>query len=271
MKPIAILSGDKRQKYILKYLKTHGYNAYLKSTMDFNNDDILVCSTPFCKNKKFINCDFYSSFPLRTFLSLLKPNQIVFGGNIPTVCKKIANIKFVDTLQLDNIVWKNAILTAEGLIMHIIKNTDFAIENSEILVLGYGNCGTNIGKKLNALGGKVTFYDHTEIHLIGARANGFKTVQLEDFDTHLNKFDIIINTVPQPILSDKHYSLLSKNTVLFDVSSQPFGFNKDLTCKNHLSLITCPGIPGATAPKNAGELIAKSIISYLERTEINES
>lgn len=52
MKPIAILSGDKRQKYILKYLKTHGYNAYLKSTMDFNNDDILVCSTPFCKNKK---------------------------------------------------------------------------------------------------------------------------------------------------------------------------------------------------------------------------
>ena len=155
--------------------------------------------------------------------------------------------------------------------MHIIKNTDFAIENSEILILGYGNCGTNIGKKLNALGGKVTFYDHTEIHLIGARANGFKTVQLEDFDTHLNKFDIIINTVPQPILSDKHYSLLSKNTVLFDVSSQPFGFNKDLTCKNHLSLITCPGIPGATAPKNAGELIAKSIISYLERTEINES
>ena len=94
--------------------------------------------------------------------------------------------------------------------MHIIKNTDFAIENSEILVLGYGNCGTNIGKKLNALGGKVTFYDHTEIHLIGARANGFKTVQLEDFDTHLNKFDIIINTVPQPILSDKHYSFISK-------------------------------------------------------------
>ena len=169
MKPIAILSGDKRQKYILKYLKTHGYNAYLKSTMDFNNDDILVCSTPFCKNKKFINCDFYSSFPLRTFLSLLKPNQIVFGGNIPTACKKITNIKFVDTLQLDDIVWKNAILTAEGLIMHIIKNTDFAIENSEILILGYGNCGTNIGKKLNALGGKVTFYDHTEIHLIGLK------------------------------------------------------------------------------------------------------
>ena len=49
------------------------------------------------------------------------------------------------------------------------------------------------------------------------------------------------------------------------------GSIKIYQCKNHLSLITCPGIPGATAPKNAGELIAKSIISYLERTEINES
>ena len=51
MKPIAVLSGDKRQKYILNYLKTHGYNAYLKSTMDFNNDDILVCYSFLQKQK----------------------------------------------------------------------------------------------------------------------------------------------------------------------------------------------------------------------------
>jgi hypothetical protein len=36
MKPIAVLSGDKRQDYICQYLNNHGYNAYLKSTMDFN-------------------------------------------------------------------------------------------------------------------------------------------------------------------------------------------------------------------------------------------
>ena len=39
--------------------------------------------------------------------------------------------------------------------------------------------------------------------------------------------------------------------------------------KYRLSLVTCPGLPGKTAPKSAGELIAKSIISYLERTGEN--
>ena len=42
-----------------------------------------------------------------------------------------------------------------------------------------------------------------------------------------------------------------------------------LVKKYKLSLVTCPGLPGKTAPKSAGELIAKSIISYLERTGEN--
>ena len=61
MKPIAILSGDKRQKYILKYLKTHGYNAYLKSTMDFNNDAILVLLL-FAKTKNSLTVTFTPAF-----------------------------------------------------------------------------------------------------------------------------------------------------------------------------------------------------------------
>ena len=87
----------------------------------------------------------------------------------------------------------------------------------------------------------------------------------------VEKFDIIINTVPSQELKQVHYKKISKNCVLFEIASAPYGLSKSLADKFHLSLFTCPGIPGKYSPKNAVELIAKFIISYLERTEINGS
>ena len=82
MKTISIISGDKRQFYIKEYLKNNGYNAEIITNMDFNNTDIIVAGTPFVKNNEYINCDYYTGFPVDTFLGLLKPKQIVFAGSI---------------------------------------------------------------------------------------------------------------------------------------------------------------------------------------------
>lgn len=271
MESIAVLSGDKRQDYICRYLVKKGYNAHIKTNMDFNQDKYIVCSTPICKKEKYLNCDYYSSFPMETFIKLLKSEQVVFAGNIPNYLYQLKKIKFVDILNDENVVWNNSILTAEGLIAYIINNTDFCINNSNILILGFGKCGINIAKKLSVLSAKISVYDHTSIHLTQARAYGYEAIELDDLIKYIPKFDIIVNTVPKKIFQEIHYSKIKNDCSLFEIASAPYGFNNELTDKYHLSLITCPGIPGITAPKNAGELIAKSIISYLERTEINGS
>lgn len=270
MKPIAVLSGDKRQFYIAQYLNRNGYDAYIKTNFDFNDVDCIVCSTPLCKSNGYLNCDFYSSFPIATFINLLN-NQTVFGGNIPEKFVYQSKIKFVDVLKSSNLVWENGILTAEGLIKDIIEHTDFSIEHSNIFIIGFGNCGINIAKKLSVLGGSITIYDHTQKHLDQAKALGYDAISYQEIISTIEKFDIIINTVPSQELKPVHYEKLSKNCVLFEISSYPYGLDKTLADKNHLSLFTCPGIPGKYSPKNAGELIAKFIISYLERTEINGS
>lgn len=271
MESIAVLSGDKRQEYIYKYLINKGYDAHLKTNMDFNQDKYIVCSIPMCKRGNYLNCDLYSSYPIETFVKLLKPKQIVFAGNIPKNLYQNNNIKFVDVINDENVVWNNSVFTAEGLIASIINNTDFCIWGSKILILGFGKCGINIAKKLSALSGKISVYDHTSIHITQARAYGYDGIEYDDLIKYVDTFDIIINTVPNEIFKEIHYSKIKNNCSLFEIASAPYGFNKELTNKYHLSLITCPGIPGITAPKNAGELIAKSIISYLERTEINGS
>lgn len=271
MKPIAVLSGDKRQDYICQYLSKTGYPAYMKSTLDFNKDQYIICSTPIMKKGKYLNCDFYSSFPMDTFVSLLKPGQTVFGGSLPKNLMCVNDIRFVDVLNDENVVWNNSVLTAEGLVAYIIQHTDFTINNANILILGFGKCGINIARTLSALSGKISVYDHTSIHLTQARAYGYEGIIYEDLEKHMDKFDIIINTVPKEIFHEIHYCKMKNSCILFEIASAPYGLNKDFALKHHLSLITCPGIPGATAPKSAGELIAKSIISYLERTEINGS
>lgn len=267
MDTFSILSGDRRQFYIEKYLKKQGFNASLKTNMDFHDTKYIVGCTPFIKNGEYINCDFYSSFPTDTFFHLLKPGQIVFAGGINNdiIEKAPDDITFVDVLKDENVVWNNAMLTAEGLIAEMIKNTDFALNGSKILILGFGKCGTNLATRLHALYCNVTIYDHTPKHLSQAESYGYDTLTYDDFALKLNEFDIIINTVPEKIFTDFHMNLLKKSCILFEIASFPYGFDKSLTEKYNLSLITCPGIPGITAPKTAGELIAQSIISYLKQ------
>lgn len=273
MKKFAVLSGDLRQYYINEFFRKSGFFTELKTNMDFNGYDFIVCSTPFSKDQENINCDFYSKFPIDTFTSLLKPWQKVFGGNIP---EKIinaydeTNIDFVDVLNDSHVVWNNATLTAEGLLSKIIQNTPFSINGSNALIMGFGRCGINTALRLKALGCKVTIYDHTKIHLSQASSFGFNILEYKDFSNKLSDFNIIINTVPSKIFLPEHYGILNKECILFEIASAPFGLEPTLATQNQLSLITCPGLPGVTAPKAAGELIAKSIISYLERNGIND-
>ena len=272
MKNIAVLSGDNRQIYANSYLNNNGFCSYIKNNFDFNEDAYILCGTPFSKDSLYLNCDLYSSFPISTFIALLKPGQTVFAGNISsdvTTSLKKKNINYFDFLKDEKVVWSNAMLTAEGLISNIINNTPFALDTAKALIIGFGRCGINTALKLKALNVCVTIYDHTPIHLCQASSYGLNTSTFDNLIECISDFDIIINTVPCEVLTENLLSLVKKDCVLFEVASKPYGINNELVKKYRLSLVTCPGLPGKTAPKSAGELIAKSIISYLERTGEN--
>ena len=153
-------------------------------------------------------------------------------------------------------------LRDEQFVENMAKSMDVYYESRHVDV-------PNIAKKLNALGGNITIYDHTKKHLDQAMTFGYDAIPYEEIVKLVEKFDIIINTVPSQELKQVHYEKIRKDCVLFEIASSPYGLSKSIADKYHLSLFTCPGIPGKYSPKNAGELIAKSIISYLERTGEN--
>ena len=58
-------------------------------------------------------------------------------------------------LEDENVVKENAKLTAEGLISEIIQKEPYPIENSQVVLIGFGHCGKEIYEKLTALNAKV--------------------------------------------------------------------------------------------------------------------
>ena len=268
MKKIAILSGDKRQTFACDVLKERGFDAYIKNNMDFHDDDFILCGTPFLKNGAYINCDYHSAFPAETFLGLLQKNQVVFAGSVPEKMRSLADkmrLQLYDLLDDPILVWKNAYLTAEALLGKIITETDFSLRNSKVLILGFGRCGMNIASLLKGFDAEISIYDHTAKNLARAASFGYRIAEYGKLHLLLPDCQLLINTVPQKILTLNHYEKINRNCVLYDVSSAPYGLEKENAYRNDLSLHTCPGLPGKYTPQAAGEFIAGTIISYIER------
>ncbi len=268
MNRINILSGDLRQTYLWKYMRKQNFDAHLVSNLNFERKDMIVCGTPFAKLNDYLNCDFYTSYPIETFIQLLHPGQLVFAGGISGKYRKMFQEKEIialDLLQDRHLIWQNAHLTAEALLGKIITTTVFSLRHSNVFVFGFGTCGMNIARLMKQMDCNLFIVDHTPENLSRATSFGYQTTLTVQLRHLLKEADIIINTVPQPILKPEHYALLKKSCVLYEIASYPYGLDHALAEEYSLSFYTCPGLPGKYTPQAAGELIAKQIISHLER------
>ena len=274
MDSFAIISNGNKQKYLYDYLIFHNYSAKLVTNFNLTEYKYIVASIPFSKDGENVNCDFYTSFPITTFISLLKPGQILFGGgfkgSVVSHCMN-SGIKAIDILNIPDFYRNNAFYTAEGLLGYIISNTNFSLKASNILVLGYGKCGSEICNLFNNVGSNIFFYENNESKINDGLNKNFTFLDINKKNNNLSKIDIIINCIPKNILSISNLKTLQKSCTIFDIASSPYGFDKDILNSLSLTYHICPGLPGKYASKSSGKLIAKNISSIIEGTAENES
>lgn len=272
MNEIGVLAGDLRQHFIYEALKKNNINvAYL---YDFKKMDEYIIPIPFTKDKTTINAMLKRRISIEDFLISLPNGCTIYSGNIPQYFIDKANeknISCVDILKDSNLAWENAYLTAEGLLSEIISSAPFSLKNSNVMIIGFGKCGSNIGNLLKPLCEKVFFYDHTDNNRSRLSSYGFKSIKYNEISDYIPKMNIVINTVPKNVLSEEHLSHASSTAIFYEIASYPFGFHKDVFDEHNLRLVTCPGLPGKYSPKSAGEIISESILRYKERVKKDES
>lgn len=194
-------------------------------------------------------------------LTQVEDGAKVYLGKCLDEAKMLANsrdITIVDYSKDEHFQAVNARLTAEGALKEIIEHTVKSISDCIMLILGFGRTGAAMARLLNRL--DVTFDVATNASSRPSHAFARKAIPLCDFN--LIQYDVIINTVPSPIISDKELTFAKQGCVYIELASTP-AINMDFARHIGMDAEIYPALPAKTCPYSA----AKAMFDYISEAE----
>lgn len=274
---VNILAKDKNTIYLYgleksEELKDKNEIIFCNSLEEIiKNSDILIGPIPFSKDNIKINSPFSDKeITIKSLVQSLKDKIFIAGSISQDIIELFINnnIKVIDVMQDEELVILNTIATAEGAIKEAISNTDIILHKSNVLILGFGRVAKTIADKFSGLSAKVTCSARKEKDLAWIETYGYDAININCLGNKLNKFDIIINTVPHMILGENELQYVKKDCLLMDVSSKPGGMDEEYINKNGLHMIWALALPGKVAPKTSANFIKNTIVKLLEKENI---
>jgi len=244
-----ILKDDARYQYTENYLRNRGY-IFHKPDAAPQNLDFVIFPFKEAADKSIFNDGYFAA---------LGSNALVFSGlKSDFLAEKCAahDISYYAMMEDNGVKIKNAIPTSEGVLAYLIHNLGRTVANSRILVVGYGICGRDLSLRLTALGASVHALVRNREKECAAYAGSVAPVYINTLCEL--KFDAIINTVPECVLTDEMLEQ-TNGALLIDIASKPYGFNMCLAKKLNSKSALLPGIPGKYAVQTAGEILGEYI------------
>lgn len=285
----AIVGGDLRIIKLAKMLSIDGNKVYIyglekAEELDGNknivkcdklqeavkNSDIIIGPIPFSSNGKDINSPFSDiQITIRELMHFINAKLLIAGSITPEVYK-LANdeyIEIIDIMKREELAVLNTISTAEGAIQIAIENTNKIIHGSNILILGFGRIGKVLAKKLEGLSANVTCAARKNEDLAWIKTYGYKETNIKLLGENLSEYDVIINTVPNLILTEKNMKYIKDDCLLIDLASNPGGIDKKAAKDRMLKLICALALPGKVAPVTTAEFIKETVYNILREID----
>ncbi len=278
IKCFAVIGGDNRQIYMAEYLKAKGYSVkkFALPESEFENiaqlkeavseSDAVILPLPVTKDGKNLNTLPPFNICVDEIIPVISTAGVIFGGMIKDDIKtklKEAGARVFDYFGRDDVTLINAIPTSQGVLKVIFDNVNYTVHSSRCAVFGFGRTGKIIAENLHSLGADVTVCARKSADIALAFSKKYSGCYIKDFYGIAQSFDFIVNTVPANIIDFKILSSLRKDCFIIDVASAPYGLDFSLAEKLGIKALLCPSLPGKTAPKTAGKIIADGIINIL--------
>ncbi len=149
----------------------------------------------------------------------------------------------------------NSRLTAEGALMVMIEHSKMSIADCNVLILGFGRTGSAMARLLNKLDIAIDIATTSSLRPAHAFANNI--LPMRDFE--FSPYDVIINTVPAPIVKDAQLMTMRANAVYIDLASKP-AINLDYAKYLGIDADLYPALPAKTCPYSAAEAMYKFIM-----------
>lgn len=148
-------------------------------------------------------------------------------------------------------------LTAEGAIALLRPET--GLSGAHILLLGYGRIARLLARELQKAGAFVTAAARSGEQRAWAEAEGIEALPLDALSGALDRFDVIIGTIPAPVLTEPLLALVRKDALLLELASAPGGIDAAAAHERGLRYIRAPGLPAKYAPERAAVILRDAV------------
>lgn len=274
---ISIIGGDLRIVKLAEMLIDEGVEVFtygLENSelteeikcKDLNDavskSDVILGPIPFSSNGKTINTPFSNKkVSVEEFLESIS-GKTLLAGQFKQEVYDIAHdrgIKLIDILKREDLSVLNAVSTAEGTIKIAIEETPKNLHGSNILVLGFGRIGKVLSNMLKGLGANVSCEARKNSDLAWIKAYGYEPIPLSTLKDNLNRFDIIINTIPYIILDKENLENVKRDALVIDLASNPGGVDRDAIKQQKIKFIWALSLPGKVSPVTSAEFIKETL------------
>ncbi len=282
-KNISVIGGDTRQIYTALYLSEKKYNVNIfgfehstkvkelkasNTLEEAMKNEIIILPLPVTKNKKVLNTSFAkNNILLEDIIKLTTENhKILVGMASKNILREFQGKGAVcdDYFVKEEFTLKNALLTSEGILSVILENIPSTIFGMDIAITGYGRIAEYTAHKLKLLGANVSVFARNSVALTKAENSGLRAYKLNDLIVYANTFDCIVNTVPSLIISDEIIKQTKNDVLLVETASAPYGIDFIAAEQLERTVYKAFSLPGKTAPKTAGIIIAQTIEQMLK-------
>ena len=283
-KSIAVVGGDLRVVKLIEMLVKDGYKVYtyaLENSEDLlnletvemcptleealSNSKVVVGPIPLSSDRRRLSTPFgRNSVELEEFVEAMRDKHLIAGNIYIKEELENAGVEFTDLLRREEFNVLNTIATAEGTLQIAMEETQRTVHGSNVLVMGFGRIGKVLAKMLDGIGAKVYCEARKDEDISWIKAYGYNPVHLNDLNANLNKFDIIINTIPFQILDEERLDLVKKEAIIIDLASNPGGVDRKAAREKGLKVIWALSLPAKVAPLTSAEFIKETLYHVLE-------
>lgn len=155
----------------------------------------------------------------------------------------------------------NAALTAEGAVDLLARERPLA--EAEALVLGYGRVGSLCARRLKDAGCSVTVAARRRESRVRAEAEGFRSADTAVLGPAVERADILVNTVPETLLTESLLHAARETAVLLELASAPGGIDAAAAKEQGKRYLRAPGLPGKYAPDRAAAVLRDAVYEML--------
>ena len=290
MKPMnthsfGILGGDSRFLYLARYLGERGYSvrAFVRRSGDAGADGVdparfctslrecaectdLVLPRP--ASSDGANLSFPpdgGKIPLNTVFASVKKGTRVFAGCCSRYIADLARdagAVLYDYYTSEELLYKNARLTAEGALFEISSAVCRPFLGLGVTVFGYGRIASLLTRRLVLLGSRVNVVCRSEKARAAAWADGARAFSFGESAALAPETECAVNTVPACVIGEDFLSAMDFHTPVLELASSS-GIDSAAAERYGITVKRAAGLPGKYFPESAAAVIGDAILAVL--------